>query len=125
MGRKPNLNKHLINIEENPNAMNTAKQMALQHMHTLFSKAREVIHENPELAQRYVRMARKIAMSTKLRLPSEYRRQICRHCKSFILPGVNCRVRTQSRREPHIVVTCLVCGKYSRIPLKSRKREKQ
>jgi len=114
-----------MKLEEDRKAMNTTKQMALQHVRTLFGKAREVIHENPELAQHYVEMARKIAMSTKLRLPSEYRRQICRHCKSFILPGVNCRVRTQSRREPHIVVTCLVCGKHSRIPLKSRKREKE
>jgi len=114
-----------MKIEANHKAMNTTKQVALQHVRTLFSKAREVIHENPDLAQHYVRMARKIAMSTKLRLPSEYRRQICRHCKSFILPGVNCRIRTQSRREPHIVVTCLVCGKHSRIPLKSRKRGKQ
>lgn len=114
-----------MKIEENHKTMNTTKQMALQHVRTLFGKAREVIHENPELAQHYVRMARKIAMSTKSRLPSEYRRQICRHCKSFILPGVNCRVRTQQRREPHIVVTCLICGKHQRIPLKSRKREKQ
>jgi len=105
--------------------MNAEKQIALQHVRTLFGKAKEVIHENPELAQHYAEMARKIAMSTKLRLPTEYRRQICRHCKSFILPGVNCRVRTQQRREPHIVVTCLRCGGHTRIPLKSKKREKQ
>jgi len=114
-----------MKIEGNLQAMNTEKQIALQHVRTLFGKAREIIHENPELAQHYVRMARKIAMSTKLRLPSEYGRQICRHCKSFVLPDVNCRVRTKSRRESHIVVTCLVCGKHSRIPLKSRKREKE
>jgi ribonuclease P protein subunit RPR2 len=45
---------------------------------------------------------------------------ICRHCKSFIYPGVNSRVRVQQRREPHMVITCLVCGKITRIPLKSR-----
>jgi ribonuclease P protein subunit RPR2 len=124
MKRKTNLNKRLMKIKENQKAMNATKQAALQHLHTLFRRAREVIHENPELAQRYAKMARKIAMSVKLPLPIEYRRQICRHCKSFILPDVNCRVRTQSRREPHIVVTCLICGKQSRIPSKKRSGKK-
>jgi len=66
---------------------------------------------NPSLAQRYVDIARKVAMAARIRLPKEYRRMVCRHCKSFILPGVNCRVRIKQRREPHVVVTCLNCGK--------------
>ena len=103
--------------------MNATKQIALQRVHTLFRLAREVVHEDPELAQRYVKIARKIAMGTKLRLPREYRRLVCRHCKSFILPGVNCRIRIQSRREPHVVITCLNCGKHSRMPLKSREKK--
>jgi ribonuclease P protein subunit RPR2 len=103
--------------------MNATKQIALQRVHMLFRLAIEVVHEDPELAQRYVKIARKIAMGTKLRLPREYRRLVCRHCKSFILPGVNCRVRIQSRREPHVVITCLDCGKHSRMPLKSREKK--
>jgi ribonuclease P protein subunit RPR2 len=99
-------------------AMNSTKRIALKRVHTLFGLAKETIHEDPELAQRYVQIARKIAMRTKLRLPKEYRSLICRHCKSFILPGVNCRVRIQQRREPHMVITCLNCGKHTRIPLK-------
>lgn len=95
--------------------MSVTKQIALQHIHILFRLAKEVIHENPQLAQRYVELARKIVMRSRVRLPREYRRLICKHCKSFILPGVNCRVRTQSRREPHIVITCLVCMRHTRI----------
>jgi len=102
--------------------MNATKQIALQRVHMLFRLAREVIREDPELAQRYVKIARKIAMGTKLRLPREYRRLVCRHCKSFILPGINCRVRIQSRREPHVVITCSNCGKHSRMPLKGREK---
>ena len=102
--------------------MNSTKQIALQRVHILFQLAKETIRENPKLAQRYVKIARKIAMKTKLRLPKEYRSLICRHCKSFIYPGVNCRIRIQQRREPHMVITCINCGKYSRITL--RKREK-
>ena len=99
------------------------KQIAMNRVHTLFRLAKEVIHKDPQLAQHYVKVARKIAMATRLRLPKEYRRHICRHCKSFILPGVNCRVRIQSRRESHVVITCFNCGNHSRIPLKSRKEQ--
>jgi len=102
--------------------MNETRQIALQRIHTLFRLAKEKIRKEPELAQRYVLIARKIAMRTKLRLPTEYRRLVCRHCKSFIYPGVNSRVRIQQRREPHMVITCLVCGKITRIPLKSKSR---
>ncbi|MEM3730148.1 MAG: ribonuclease P [Candidatus Bathyarchaeia archaeon] len=98
------------------------RQIAKQRIQTLFRLAKEIFDENPRLAQRYVDLARRIAMAAKVRLPKEYRRQVCRHCKSFILPGVNCRVRIKQRREPHVVVTCLVCGKHMRIPLKERRK---
>jgi ribonuclease P protein subunit RPR2 len=103
--------------------MNSTKQIALKRVHKLFSLAKEVIREDPELAQRYVKIARRIAMRTQLRMPEEYRRLICRKCKSFILPGVNCRIRIQQRREPHMVITCLNCGGHSRIPLKGEEKQ--
>jgi ribonuclease P protein subunit RPR2 len=100
------------------------KRIAMQRIRTLFRLARETYREDPALAQRYVDIARKIAMAAKIRLPQEYRRQVCRHCKSFILPGVNCRVRIKQRREPHVVITCLKCGKHMRVPLESKSKEK-
>jgi len=103
--------------------MNSTKRIALQRIHKLFNLAKETIREDPELAQRYVQIARRIAMKAQLRLPRKYRHLVCRKCKSFILPGVNCRVRIQRRRDPHIVTTCLNCGGHTRIPL--RRREKQ
>ena len=109
-------------IQDSLFEMKATKQIALQRVRTLFRLAREVVHEDPQLAQRYVKIARKIAMGTKLRLPREYRRLVCRHCKSFILPGVNCRIRIQSRRKPHVVITCLNCGKHSCMPLKGREK---
>lgn len=102
--------------------MRTLKQTALHRIHNLFRLARETIHEDPDLAQRYVEVARRIAMRARVRVPKKYRRLICKHCKSFIFPGVNCRVRIRSRREPHVVVTCLNCGAHTRLPLKRRKR---
>ena len=98
----------------------TAKRIAMQRIRTLFHMAKETFREDPALAQRYVDTARKIAMAAKIRLPREYRRQLCKHCKSFILPGVNCRVRVKQRRETHLVITCLICGKQTRMPLRKR-----
>ncbi|MFQ6094945.1 MAG: ribonuclease P protein component 4 [Candidatus Bathyarchaeia archaeon] len=100
----------------------SAREIASQRVHRLFQLAMEIIHTDPKLAQRYVEIARNIAMRTRLHLPREYNRMVCRHCKNFILPGVNCRVRIQPRRETHAVITCLICGGHMRIPLKGRKR---
>lgn len=99
------------------------KRIALQRIQVLFQLAKENIHDRPDLAQRYVEIARKIAMRTRLHLPLEYRLYLCRQCKRFILPGANSRVRLQSRREPHVVVTCLDCGGIMRIPLKRKRRD--
>jgi ribonuclease P protein subunit RPR2 len=100
------------------------RAIAKQRIDTLFMLAEQTFHEDRALAQRYVDMARRIAMAAKLRLPKQHRREVCRHCKSFILPGVNCRVRTRQRREPHLVITCLNCGHQTRIPLADGKEAK-
>ncbi|MEM0095366.1 MAG: ribonuclease P [Candidatus Bathyarchaeia archaeon] len=96
------------------------KRIAKQRIHTLFRLAIETYREDPQLAQRYVDVARRVAMAARVRLPTEYRRLVCRRCKSFILPGVSCRVRIKQRREPHVVITCLKCGGYMRIPLRRK-----
>jgi ribonuclease P protein subunit RPR2 len=98
-----------------------SKKVALERIEILFRLARETIHEKPDLAQRYVELARKISMKTRLHLPPEYHIQICRHCKMFILPGVNAQVRVQTRRNPHIVISCLHCGGKMRMPLEGKK----
>ncbi|MGD8505898.1 MAG: ribonuclease P protein component 4 [Candidatus Bathyarchaeota archaeon] len=105
--------------------MNKTKRVAMERIRILFRLAKEAIHEDTGLAQRYVEIARRVAMRTRLHLPAEYRRLICKHCKSFIYPGVNCRVRIQQRREPHLVVTCLSCGKHMRMPLRKKGERKR
>jgi len=102
----------------------STKRIARQRIHTLFRLAIETYREDPQLAQRYVDIARRVAMAAKVRLPTEYRRLVCRHCKSLIMPGVSSRVRIKQRREPHVVITCLKCGAYMRIPLRRRSRDK-
>jgi len=118
--------RHLIQARYGVSeVMAETRQIAMQRIRTLFRLAKEAVREEPALAQRYAQIARKIAMRAKLRLPVEYRRLICRHCKSFIYPSVNCRVRVQQRREPHVVLTCLICGGHMRTPLRSREAKRR
>lgn len=97
------------------------KKIALSRIERLFDLAINMLSERPDLSQRYIEIARRISMRTRVRIPREKRMLICRHCKRLIFPGVSSRVRLQHRREPHIVITCLYCGKYMRRPLRRRK----
>lgn len=101
----------------------TNRKIALQRICRLFELAKGMISTDEALAQRYVAIARKLSMASRTSIPLEYRRQICKRCKRFILPGVNCRVRVQQRRESHVVITCGYCGEWMRYPTKAgRKR---
>jgi ribonuclease P protein subunit RPR2 len=98
------------------------RRVALERICILFGRAREVFDYEPVLAQRYVDLARRVGMRYKVRIPPEFRVMVCRHCKGFILPGMNCTVRIRQEREPHVVVTCLRCGGRMRMPLKRKAR---
>ena len=97
------------------------KAIALRRIRRLFQLALKVVKEEPDLADRYAELARRIAMRARVKIPPEYKRLICKRCKRFIVPGLTCRVRLQPRREPHIAITCLRCGGIYRIPIKGRR----
>jgi ribonuclease P protein subunit RPR2 len=120
---------HCINVFSKDEGLNSVKKgrhrkanrkIALERIHVLFKQAIALFAVEMDLARRYVDLARKIGMRYKVRLPTEYRWMICKHCKDFLFPGKTCRTRIQQRREPHIVVTCHSCGGYNRIPLNKR-----
>ncbi|MGE5555617.1 MAG: ribonuclease P protein component 4 [Methanocella sp.] len=96
------------------------KDIARERIGILFCQAKSVAKANPKLASDYIRLARRIAMAAKVRLPLEFRRGTCRSCNALFLHGINCRVRVRQKREPHVVVTCLNCGKQTRYRLKAR-----
>jgi len=70
------------------------------------------IDDEPELARRYVRLARRIAQRQRLTLPRSFRRRTCDRCDAFLVPGRNARVRLQ---DGHVAVTC-DCGEIARYP---------
>ena len=78
----------------------------------LFALAeRESANGHGELADRYVRLARRIGMRYNVRLLAEYRELYCRGCSSFWAEGRSVRTRLRSGRR---VRTCLVCGRTRR-----------
>jgi len=85
----------------------------IERLHTL---SREVFHRDKGLATRYVDLAKKISMKSRVRLAREHKRYICKACGSLLLPGVNCRVRVRPERGTTVVVTCLDCGARKRYP---------
>ena len=101
------------------------KKIARERISILFNTAIDTFETEPELAQYYVNLARKVGMRYQVRIPTEFRRMICRGCKGFILPGRNCVVRIRQERETHVVLTCLRCGKHMRMPIKCKKQPKK
>lgn len=100
------------------------RKIARQRIDVLFQQSVELSKSNPELAQRYVATARKIAMSARIRLPTHYKRRICKNCNALLVYGMNCRVRIKPKREKHVVVTCLSCGARMRYNVKPKKGER-
>ena len=94
------------------------KKIAKERVKILFQQAEEVFSKNKSLANRYVTLARKVAMKVKLRMPVELKRKFCKHCYKFLMPGVNARVRT---RDGKVIISCLECKKFTRIPVRKKK----
>lgn len=88
----------------------SVEDLALQRMEYLFSLAKSIFKEEPNLARSYVEIGLKIGMRARVRVPVYWRRQICRKCKSFLVPGINLRIRLRSGPRSHVTYTCMECG---------------
>lgn len=91
------------------------KEIALQRIKALFQQAEEVFPKNKALADRYISLARKIAMKVHAQIPRELKRRMCKHCYSYLKPGVNARIRTRGGK---VIISCLECKRFTRIPIR-------
>ncbi|MBN1544503.1 ribonuclease P [Candidatus Woesearchaeota archaeon] len=89
-------------------------KIANQHIASLLEQAKEAATSNPSLADRYVALARKVAMKFRIRMQPSQRRLFCPHCYRFMLPSKNLRVRVHEHR---VIYYCLDCKKFWRRPL--------
>jgi ribonuclease P protein subunit RPR2 len=94
------------------------KTIAVERIERLFELAERVFEKRPELADRYVELAWKIATRYNVRLPVNLKKKFCRKCLSFWKPGASCRVRVQSGC---VVVTCLRCGHVAHLLFKPKR----
>ncbi len=90
------------------------KKIALERIKILFEQAKNTFKEDKTLSNKYVKMARELAMKYKIRIPRELKRRYCKHCYKYLMPAVNCRIRT---REGKVIYYCLECKKYMKFLL--------
>ncbi|NJE85016.1 ribonuclease P protein component 4 [Thermococcus sp. CX2] len=102
------------------------KRIARERVNILFTLAERVFPYEPELANRYVEIALAVQQKAKIRMPKKWKRRYCKKCHSFLVPGVNARVRLRNKRMPHVVIKCLNCGHVMRYPyLKEQKKRRR
>lgn len=93
------------------------KKIANERIEILFKLAGGEFNKHPELSNRYVEIARDIAMKLNIKLQPALKRKFCKKCGCFLVNGKNCRVRLNSEKK-YILQTCLNCGNKLRHPYK-------
>ncbi len=91
------------------------ESIARERIDILFSRAEEEFEEHPERSERYVEIARNIAMKYTLSFPRRYRKKFCSECGSFLAKGENCRIRLNEGTK---VIKCEQCGEEIRFEYK-------
>jgi RNase P subunit RPR2 len=81
------------------------------------------VQDDEVMSRRYVELAQKISERTKVRLPTEMKRYLCKRCGIALVPGTNARVRLHARNSG-LVITCLSCGAVKRYPVTAKTRSK-
>ncbi len=95
--------------------------IAQERIEILLEHAREMVGKNEDLSRRYVDLARRISERTKVRIPGELKRFLCRGCGIALVPGRNAKVRLHARNSG-VVITCLSCDTVKRYPVARRRK---
>jgi ribonuclease P protein subunit RPR2 len=86
------------------------ERIATERIEILIENALREMQNDENLSQSYARLARKIAMRVRIRMPYSMRQLFCRKCKQFIVPGFNSRIRNGRARVKCIRITCMKCN---------------
>ena len=89
----------------------------IERVEHLLNEAEKMFEKDKQLANRYVAMARRLAMKVNLRIPSGLKRRYCKHCYAYLKPGKNLSVRTRNGK---LVYYCHECKKFWRKPLREK-----
>ncbi len=85
------------------------KEIAEKRIRKLFAMAKEEASERPELAERYVKLAREMARKTQTKIPQELKKAFCKKCMTPFTSAS--KVRT---KKGFLVYTCVRCGERRR-----------
>lgn len=79
---------------------------------------------NDEFAQDHIKVAKKLILKYKLKMPFEYRMLFCKNCKKFMIPGRDSTIRIGRSNTKAVRVTCKFCGHiYRKIIEKKKNKE--
>lgn len=84
-----------------------SKKKVLERIRSLL----EMAGKEPGRTDAYVKLAHRLRLKHKIRLPRELKRKYCKYCLTYWAAG-KVRVRT---RPKSVVYTCLECGRYTRL----------
>ena len=88
-------------------------RIAKERIAILFHEAEQASQKD---ANRYIELARNLAMKYKIRLPRGSKRLFCKYCYAYFKPGTF-TVRTRNKT---LITTCKHCDKIYRIPLRTK-----
>ena len=91
------------------------ERIAKKRINLLFQLAKEHFKEDSNLSDKYIKIARRIAMKHKIRLSSQIKKSFCKNCHKYLVPGVNSRIRLHKHR---LIYYCMACRHYMRHPVK-------
>lgn len=95
---------------------NFSKKIGLERIEILFKEA----EKNNDYSDRYVFLARKIAMRYNIKIPGALKRKYCHHCyKYFNLKRY--KVRTNSKTKA-VEYTCQVCQNITRFGYRNKNK---
>ena len=100
-----------------------SQKIAKERIKLLFFEAEKSFSEHPKRAKRYVEMARKIGMKHNVIIPADLKKRFCKECGEFLVPGNNCTVRLDSKKN-NVVFTCKNCKTVKRYPYNKNKKQK-
>lgn len=95
--------------------------VASERIGILIDQARQMVERDERLSRRYVSLARKISERTKVRIPSETKKYLCKSCGIALVPGYNAKIRLHAAKSG-LVITCLSCGTVKRYPVIAKNR---
>lgn len=92
--------------------------IAKKRIDILFRQAkRAAIKDRLDRADRYVELARKIAMRHNISIKSKWKRRICKECYSYLFPDKTAKTRISKGR---LITKCLNCMTINRYDYKDK-----